>query len=103
MDEGDPKAELASAETAAEVAKAIDAMSADLIRNVAKYPALLHDVPHLATAMEKSIKHGHLADAKMRANQLDKHLEVYSPTETPAQEAKFTLRKRVRLLAKITG
>ena len=100
--EDDPIAELQDAATAAGVKSAIDAVSADLIRNSKDYPAMVRDLPRLAHAMEKSVKAGNYKDAIMRAGQLEKHIEAYIPRDEPAQEAKLTLRHRVRVLAKIT-
>lgn len=100
--EDDPIAELQDAETGKKMREAIDAVTADLLRNSARYPASLRDLPRLATAMEKSVKAGNYKDAIMRAGQLEKHIEPYAPTDEPAQEAKLTIRHRIRVLAKIT-
>lgn len=99
--EDDPIGELQDAEEAKKVKAAIDAITADLLRHSKDYPAQVRDLPRLATAMEKSIKAGNFRDAIMRAGQLDKHVESYLPHDEPAQEAKLTLRHRVRVVAKI--
>ena len=100
--EDDPIAELRDADSAKKVREAVDAITADLLRHAKDYPAQVRDLPRLATAMEKSIKAENFKDAIMRAGQLDKHIEVYMPRDEPAQEAKLTLRHRVRVIAKLS-
>ncbi|MGH7327221.1 MAG: hypothetical protein ACREJX_02610, partial [Polyangiaceae bacterium] len=63
----DPKAELKDAATAKQVAQAVDAITADLIRNSAKYPLAVRDLPKLVSAMEKSIKAENYRDAAFHA------------------------------------
>ncbi|MGH7715506.1 MAG: hypothetical protein ACREML_05860 [Vulcanimicrobiaceae bacterium] len=98
----DPIAELRDAGEAKKAADAVNAITADLIRNAAKYPAQVRDLPRLVTAMEKSIKTENYKDALLRAQQIDKHLEAFTPGEEPAQEAKLLLRHRLLVLAKLT-
>lgn len=100
--EDDPIAELQDAAAAKQMREAVDAITADLIRNSKNYPAQVRDLPRLATAMEKSLKDGNYKDAITRAGQLDKHVEVYAPSDEPAKEAKLTLMHRIRVIAKIT-
>ncbi|MGH7660734.1 MAG: hypothetical protein ACRENA_07445 [Vulcanimicrobiaceae bacterium] len=100
--EDDPIAELQDAGAARQVREAIDAITADLIRNSKTYPAQVRDIPRLATSMEKSVKDGKYRDAIMRAGQLDKHVESYIPSDEPAKEAKLTMMHRLRIIAKIT-
>ncbi|HEY1727285.1 MAG TPA: hypothetical protein VGG22_02765 [Candidatus Baltobacteraceae bacterium] len=97
----DPIAELRDAAEAKQVAEAVNAITADLIRNAAKYPAQVRDLPRLVTAMEKSIKSENYKDALTRGQQLDKHLESFTPADEPAREAKLVLRHRLLVLAKI--
>ncbi|MBV8600213.1 MAG: hypothetical protein JO359_01480 [Candidatus Eremiobacteraeota bacterium] len=97
----DPTSELHDQQAAREVAAAIDAISADILKNTPQLYASgnpLHDIPHLANAMEKSIQRGKFEDARIRATTLEKYIESYSPVDEPAQEAKYLLRHRVRLL-----
>ena len=101
--EDDPIAELKDAAAAKQVREAIDGITADLIRNSKKYPAQVRDLPRLATAVEKSVKDGNYRDAITRGGQLEKIVEVYSPTDEPAKEAKLTLLHRLRVIAKITS
>jgi hypothetical protein len=98
----DPIAELRDAGEAKKVANAVNAITADLIRNAAKYPAQVRDLPRLVAAMEKSIKSENYKDALMRGQQIDKHLEVFTPGDEPSQEAKLTLRHRLLILNKLT-
>ena len=97
----DPIAELRDAGEAKQVAEAVNAITADLIRNAAKYPAQVRDLPRLVTAMEKSIKAENYKDALQRATQLEKTIEAFTPDNEPAQEAKLVLRHRLLVLAKI--
>ena len=96
----DPKAELSDAATAKQVADAVNAITGDLIRNSAKYPSGVRDLPRLVSAMEKSIKAGNFKDAVFHAKLVDEQIEAWKPTDEPAQEAKLILRRRVRVLAK---
>jgi hypothetical protein len=98
----DPIAELRDAGEAKKVANAVNAITADLIRNAAKYPAQVRDLPRLVTAMEKSIKTENYKDALLRGQQIDKHLEAFTPGEEPSQEAKLTVRHRLLILTKLT-
>ena len=100
--EDDPIAELKDAGAAKQVREAIDAVTADLIRNSKNYPAQVRDMPRLATAMEKSVKDGNYREAITRAGQLEKHVEAYVPSDEPAKEAKLTLMHRIRVIIKIT-
>jgi len=97
----DPIAELRDAGGAKQVADAVNAITADLIRNGSKYPAQVRDLPRLVTALEKSVKSENYKDALMRAQQIDKHLEAFTPDNEPAQEAKLVIRHRLLVLAKI--
>ena len=101
--EDDPIGELKDAAAAKHVREAIDGITADLIRNSKNYPAQVRDLPRLATAVEKSVKDGNYREAITRAGQLDKIVEVYSPSDEPAKEAKLTLLHRLRVIAKITS
>ena len=97
----DPKAELKDAGTAKQIAEAIDAITADLIRNSAKYPSTVRDLPKLISAMEKSIKAENYRDAAFHANLIEQQIEAWKPTEEPSQEAKLLVRRRIRVLAKV--
>ena len=103
MEGDDPIAELRDAEAAKDMSQAIDAITGDLIRNAAKYPASVRDLPRLMTAMEKSIKTENFRDAIMRATQLDKIVDAFTPTEEPSQEAKLRLKHRLRIVSKLTS
>lgn len=100
MDE-DPKAELEDAAAAKQVGEAIDAITADLIRHSAKYPASVRELPRLVASMEKLIKGGKYREAALEAGRIEEQMESYKPTDEPAQEAKLIVRRRVRVLAKL--
>jgi hypothetical protein len=97
----DPQAELHDVGAAKDVSNAVDAITADLIRNAAKYPSAVRDLPKLVAAMEKAIKSQNLRDAAFHANLVEQQMEAYKPTEEPAQEAKLIVRRRVRVLSKV--
>jgi hypothetical protein len=97
----DPKAELKDAGTAKQLAEAVDAITADLMRNSAKYPSTVRDLPKLVAAMEKSIKAENYRDAAFHAGLVDQQIEAWKPTEESAQEAKLLVRRRIRVLAKV--
>jgi len=98
----DPIAELRDAGSAKRVAEAVNAITADLIRNAAKYPAQVRDLPRLVTALEKSVKTENYKDAIMRASQIDKQMDAFTPSDEPGQEAKLVLRHRLLVIAKLT-
>jgi hypothetical protein len=99
----DPIAELRDAAEGKKVEEAINAITADLIRNAKKYPAQVRDLPRLITAMERSVKTENYKEALTRAGQIEKHLESYAPTDEPSQEAKLVVRHRLLVLAKLTS
>lgn len=97
----DPKAELQDVGTAKQVAESVDAITADLIRNSAKYPSTVRDLPRLVSAMEKAIKGGNFKDAAFHASLVEQQIESWKPADEPAQEAKLIVRRRIRVLAKV--